>query len=48
MEINNVLDQVQPETKEVYEAPVMEIVEVNVEQGFQSSRQSSPRDRDTW
>ena len=35
METNKKLD------KEVYEAPVMEVVEVRVEQGFQMSGQQS-------
>ena len=53
METNNVLTRVQPETKEAYEAPVVEIVEVNVEQGFKDSDRSDSlgddsRKRSTW
>ena len=33
-----------PETMEVYEAPVIETVEVQIEQGFQLSSPASPDD----
>ena len=37
METKKGLNRTSPETREVYEAPVMETVEVKVEQGFQMS-----------
>ena len=37
MELKNVVTPVFPETKEDYEAPVIETVEVRVERGFQES-----------
>jgi len=33
----NILTPVLPKSKEAYEAPVIEIIEVSVEQGFQAS-----------
>jgi len=49
METRNFINQVIiPETKEVYKAPVIEIVEVIVEQGFQNSPNlAAPGTRDT-
>jgi len=37
MEPQNLLTPVLPKPKEAYEAPVIEIIEVKVEQGFQAS-----------
>ncbi|MCL2650660.1 MAG: hypothetical protein FWD60_06510 [Candidatus Azobacteroides sp.] len=38
METNEAMNRTNaPDTKEKYEAPVMEIVEIKVEQGFQMS-----------
>ena len=48
--INELCTASKPEAKEVYEAPVIEIVEVLVEQGFQASGGSlsdDPNDGDS-
>jgi hypothetical protein len=43
METNNIFNPVNLlETRETYEAPLIEMVEVKVEQGFQVSLSSSP------
>ena len=55
METKNGISPVLPETalhvsKETYEAPVIEIIEVQVERGFQDSLGGGPpnRDRPSW
>ena len=52
MEQKNVKTPKLQETKEVYEAPVIETVEVKVERGFQTSpkplRNAPDRGKPTW
>ena len=45
MEIKNKLNRAGlPDARETYETPIIEIVEVRVEQGFQGSLRNDPED----